>query len=130
MASPSVGGVYSLMPSPEELARYDFNDKSSLASLVWRVNITFIVLVGIVVSMRVFTRAYMTRQFFIDDYLVVFAALFTIVSATTSLVATRYGLGSHVWNLTPPIENMMEDIKHCVQVRSPVFRPDTSVLPR
>jgi hypothetical protein len=110
-------GAYSLTPTPEELAKYDFNDKSSLAQTVWNVNITFIVLVGVIVGLRAFTRASVTGRFFIDDVLAIFAAFFTIVSATMSLVATRFGLGMHVWNLTPPLDNIMENIKHCVQVR-------------
>ena len=109
-------GAVSLTPSAEDLAKYDFSDKSTLAPTVWHVNITFIVLVGVVVSLRAFTRAHMTGRFFVDDVLAIFAALFIIVSASTSIVATRYGLGMHVWNLTPPVENIMENIKRCVQL--------------
>ena len=103
--------------SPEELANIDFSDKSSHASSVWSVNITFIVLVGIIVSMRVFTRAQMTGRFFADDVLAVFATLFIIISASCALVATRFGLGQHVWNLPPPLTLIEETVKKCVQVR-------------
>ncbi|KAK5651679.1 hypothetical protein OQA88_11745 [Cercophora sp. LCS_1] len=109
-------GAVGLMPPPEELARYDFNDRSSLESTIWTVNITFIVLLTVVVSLRAFTRAHMTGRFFADDYLAIFAALFIIVSSGTSIAATRYGLGQHVWNLEPPLENIMDNVKKCVQL--------------
>ncbi|KAK3327030.1 hypothetical protein B0T19DRAFT_151123 [Cercophora scortea] len=105
-----------LIPSADDLTHYDFSDKSTLAPAIWQVNLTFSVVIGVVVTLRVFTRAFLTRHFFIDDILIVFAALFTLVSATTALVATRYGLGMHVWNLPPPLDNMMDMLKHCVQL--------------
>lgn len=114
-------GSFNVIPSPEELAKYDFSDKSSLTSTIWNVNITFIVLVGVVILLRVYTRARMTGHFFVDDVLAIFAAVFTLVSASTSLVATRYGLGMHVWNLPLPVENVMENVKQCVQVGLPAF---------
>ena len=104
-----------LIPSTGELARYDFSDKTSLAPSIWHVNLTFIVLVGVVVSLRIFTRAYMTKHFFADDWLAVVAAAFILVSASTALVATKYGLGLHVWNLPQPMFDM---IMNCVQVRT------------
>ncbi|KAK3935586.1 hypothetical protein QBC46DRAFT_46352 [Diplogelasinospora grovesii] len=102
--------------SPEQVAQIDWNYHSTLAPAIWRVNLTFIVLVGVVVSLRIFTRAYITRHFFVDDVLIVFAAIFTLVSSSTALAATRYGLGQHVWNLPMPVENMLDELKHCVQL--------------
>ncbi len=109
-------GAYNLTPTAEELANYDFTDKSSLVGEVWRINIAFIVLVSVFVSLRVFTRASITRQFFVDDVLAIFATLFILVSSATSIVATRYGLGMHVWNLEPPLDSIMVNIQRCVQV--------------
>ena len=91
-------GTFTSIP-PEELAKIDFSDKSSLAQSVWNVNITFMVLVAVVVSLRIFTRAHMTSHFFADDVLAIFAAVFIVVSASCALAATRFGLGEHVWNL-------------------------------
>ncbi|KAM7194241.1 hypothetical protein V8F33_007387 [Rhypophila sp. PSN 637] len=102
-----------LMPNTGELAQYDFTDKSTLTPAIWNVNLTFIVLVSVVVSLRVFTRAYMTKHFFADDVLTIIAAVFIIVSAATALAATKYGLGLHVWNLPQP---MFENITQCVQL--------------
>lgn len=53
--------------TPEEIAQIDFNDHSTVAPAVWAVNVTFMVLVGIVVALRIYTRACITKQFFIDD---------------------------------------------------------------
>ncbi|KAK3365498.1 hypothetical protein B0T24DRAFT_723232 [Lasiosphaeria ovina] len=103
-------------PSIQDLAQYDLSDRSTSAPVIWRVNLTFIVLVGVVVSLRIFTRAFITRHFFADDVLAVFAAIFTLVSASTALAATEYGLGMHVWNLPPPISNMVDMITHCVKL--------------
>lgn len=102
-----------LMPSTGELEQYDFTDKTTLAPAIWNVNLTFIVLVSLVVSLRVFTRAYLTEHFFVDDVLTVIAAVCILVSASTALVATKYGLGLHVWNLPQP---MFENIMNCIQV--------------
>lgn len=116
---------------PKELAKIDFSDKSSLAGSVRNVNITFMVLVAVIVSMRVFTRAHMTSNFFADDVLAIFAALCIVVSASCALAATRYGLGEHVWNLTPPLEFIEETVKKCVQVgrSSPPWYPMVSTCP-
>ncbi|KAM7185221.1 hypothetical protein V8F20_011903 [Naviculisporaceae sp. PSN 640] len=102
-----------LMPSTGELAQYDFTDKTTLAPAIWVVNLTFIILVSLVVSLRVFTRAFLTKHFFVDDWLTIIAATFILLSASTALVATKYGLGLHVWNLPQPI---FENIRTCVQL--------------
>lgn len=117
-------GSFTSIP-PEELAKIDFSDKSSIAASVRNVNITFMVLVAVIVSMRIFTRAHMTSNFFADDVLAIFAALCIVVSASCALAATRYGLGEHVWNLTPPLAFIEETVKKCVQVRRP-SRPEVS----
>lgn len=63
----SRGDSVFLPASPEELAKLNFNDHSTLAPAVWAVNVTFIVIVIIVVALRTYTRACITRQFFSDD---------------------------------------------------------------
>ncbi|KAK0629461.1 hypothetical protein B0T17DRAFT_457636, partial [Bombardia bombarda] len=108
--------TFSPIPSTDDLSKYDLSDKSTLAPAIWQVNLTFIVLVGVVVSLRIFTRAYITRHFFVDDILAVVAAISTLVSSSTALAATRYGLGMHVWNLPLPVDNILDMIKHCVQL--------------
>ena len=100
-----------------DLSGVDLSDKTSLAPDIWRVNLPLIVLVGVVVSLRVFTRAYLTGHLFVDDILAIMATVFTLGSASTALIGTRYGLGNHVWNLPLPVSNIMEMVTRCVQVR-------------
>lgn len=58
---------YSVIPTPEQLADIDFSDHSTLTTAVWGVNVAFLILVAIVVVLRMYTRACITRQFFTDD---------------------------------------------------------------
>ena len=57
--------------TPSELASilstFDVSKHDSLQPLVLRTNITFIVLVTIVVSLRTFTRLVVVRHFGLDD---------------------------------------------------------------
>ena len=61
------GREYSFPLSGDDWDQIDLNDHSTIAPEVWRINLTFIVLVGIVVSLRISTRALMIRQLFLDD---------------------------------------------------------------
>ncbi|KAK0653064.1 hypothetical protein B0T16DRAFT_110725 [Cercophora newfieldiana] len=108
--------INDVIPSAEDLKNYDLTDKSSLTGMIWQVNITFIVLVSVVMLLRLYTRARITHQFFVDDILAIFAALFILVSSATSLVATQYGLGKHIWNIPFPFENVIFSVKKCVQL--------------
>jgi len=58
---------YSVIPTPEQIADIDFTDHSTLTTAVWGVNVAFLVLVAIIVALRMYTRACITRQFFADD---------------------------------------------------------------
>ncbi|KXH57653.1 hypothetical protein CNYM01_07377 [Colletotrichum nymphaeae SA-01] len=69
-------------------------DKRSLVTVVWAVNLTAFVLVGIIVPLRIIVRCTVTRNFFSDDVLVIISALFTF-----AMPATDLGLGQHSWNL-------------------------------
>lgn len=53
--------------TPEELAQINWNDKSNISPLVWGVNITAIVLIILIVSVRLAVRRFVVRKFFIDD---------------------------------------------------------------
>ncbi|KAK3493606.1 hypothetical protein B0T13DRAFT_504088 [Neurospora crassa] len=115
--------LYPLLPrqaqrpsfSPDILAGYDVSDKSTQKPTIWQVNLVLIVLVGVVVSLRIVCRAYITRRLFVDDFFIILAGLFTLVSASMALAATRYGLGEHIWNLPMPVENMLDMLRQCVK---------------
>lgn len=102
--------------SPDTLAGYDLSDKSTQKPTIWQVNLVLIVLVGVVVSLRIICRAYITRRLFVDDYLIILAGLFTLVSSSMALAATRYGLGEHIWNLPMPLDNILYMLTECVKV--------------
>ncbi|OHF01596.1 hypothetical protein CORC01_03086 [Colletotrichum orchidophilum] len=77
----------------------DVGDKRSLVAVVWAVNLTAFVLVGIIVLVRIIVRCTVTRNFFSDDVLVIIAALFTFAVCALLPIATDLGLGQHYWNL-------------------------------
>ncbi|KAL0935648.1 plasma membrane protein [Colletotrichum truncatum] len=77
----------------------DSSDKSNLVAVVWAVNLTAFILVGIIVPLRVIVRCTVTRNFFSDDVLVIIAALFTFAICSLLPIATDLGLGQHYWNL-------------------------------
>jgi len=59
-----------LMPAgtdPNLLAQIDFSDHTSLKRPALIVSIVFLCLVSIVVSLRIFTRAYFVKTLFLDD---------------------------------------------------------------
>ncbi|TEA13385.1 hypothetical protein C8034_v004418 [Colletotrichum sidae] len=78
-------------------------DKSNLGSVIWAVNLTAFVLVGLLVPLRVIVRCTVTRNFFSDDVLVIIAALFTFGICSLLPIATDLGLGQHRWNIDPDV---------------------------
>ncbi|OLN85422.1 hypothetical protein CCHL11_07979 [Colletotrichum chlorophyti] len=78
---------------------FDVTDKSSLVTVVWAVNLTAFILVGLIVPVRVIVRCTVTRNFFSDDVLVIIAALFTFAICSLLPIATDLGLGQHFWNI-------------------------------
>lgn len=61
------GREYTFPPTGDDWDQIDLSNHSTISPAVWRINLTFIVLVGFVVSLRVSTRALMVRQLFLDD---------------------------------------------------------------
>ncbi|KAK1975183.1 hypothetical protein LZ30DRAFT_668989 [Colletotrichum cereale] len=75
----------------------DFSTSSAanLVTVIWGVNLTAFVLVGILVPLRVIVRCTVTRNFFSDDVLVIVAAVFTFGICSLLPLATDFGLGQH-----------------------------------
>ncbi|KAF6824877.1 plasma membrane protein [Colletotrichum musicola] len=73
--------------------------KENLVTVIWAVNLTAFILVGLLVPLRVIVRCTVTRNFFSDDVLVIIAALFTFGICSLLPIATDLGLGQHYWNL-------------------------------
>lgn len=72
--------------TPEMLVEIDWNDKSTRAGMIMAVNIACIVLIFVFVATRLIVRRVMTRQFFLDDFLVTIASVFTIGLCTVILL--------------------------------------------
>ncbi|KAF4834397.1 hypothetical protein CGCTS75_v003189 [Colletotrichum tropicale] len=77
----------------------EVTDKSNLVTVIWAVNLTAFVLVGLFLPVRVIVRCTVTRNFFSDDVLVIIAALFTFGICSLLPIAMDWGLGQHYWNL-------------------------------
>ncbi|KAG8162365.1 hypothetical protein KVR01_008130 [Diaporthe batatas] len=74
-------------------------DHSSRASSVMAVNILFICVVAIVVSLRAFTKHSMTRKLYLEDYLMIASSLWFFSFCAVNLAAVPVGFGQHVWDL-------------------------------
>ncbi|OCK94201.1 uncharacterized protein K441DRAFT_637026 [Cenococcum geophilum 1.58] len=97
-----------------DISQFDFGDHSTNKGAILKVTITSIILVSLVVVVRALVRAYIVRRVFLDDVLIIFGAVFTVALSATTLAATKYGLGQHVWNLD--LTNILSETKHCIQL--------------
>ncbi|PSN61477.1 hypothetical protein BS50DRAFT_504244 [Corynespora cassiicola Philippines] len=102
-----VGGV------EVDISSFDFSDHSSNVPSVKTANAILIVLVSCFVGLRVFVRLFIVRKIFLDDILILAAAVFTITLAAVCIAATNHGLGTHVW-LLPPAD-AFDIAKSCIQ---------------
>ncbi|KAH7361092.1 hypothetical protein BKA66DRAFT_213953 [Pyrenochaeta sp. MPI-SDFR-AT-0127] len=103
----TVGGI------PVDTSELNFNDNSSKVASIKTANITLIVLVVLFVGLRLFVRIRIVRKVFVDDILIVLAAVFTTALASVCVSATSHGLGTHVWML--PMTHIFDIIKSCIQ---------------
>ncbi|KAI3395079.1 hypothetical protein diail_1836 [Diaporthe ilicicola] len=99
----------------DDLAAFNTTDHSSRAWSVWTVNIIFIVLVAILVSLRAFTKLSMTRKLHLDDYLMIASAFFFFSFCAVNLAAVPLGLGKHIWDLPGDTKEEQFDIATRVQ---------------
>lgn len=106
--------IFSTSLTPEELSQFDFNDHSTLEPLIVAVSAVCMALISSVVCLRLLVRRFYTGRFFLDDYLVILASIFTIVVCSVVIAATKYGLGKHVWNLN--FSNIIAELKVCIQL--------------
>jgi hypothetical protein len=119
--------------TPEQLSQIDFSQKSDISNIVLIVSGIVIALLGTVVPLRLWIRKRVTGRWFLDDFLVIFATIFTLVVCACSIagtmsrlyvwpvfkvltpfVATKSGLGKHIWNLD--FLNIFTILKNCIQL--------------
>ncbi|CAK7213126.1 hypothetical protein SBRCBS47491_001696 [Sporothrix bragantina] len=106
--------LYTASLTPEELAQLDLSNKSSLETLVTVVSAVAMALITSIVVLRLTVRRYSVGRFFLDDYLVILASIFTLVVCSVVIAATKYGLGQHVWNLD--LAHILDNLKVCIQL--------------
>ncbi|TLD29253.1 hypothetical protein PspLS_03460 [Pyricularia sp. CBS 133598] len=63
--------------------------------------ITLTSISSLFVSLRLYTRAIIKKSLYPEDYVIVLALLMSWGEAAFHIVAVRYGLGRHMWELTP-----------------------------
>ncbi|USP75186.1 hypothetical protein yc1106_02460 [Curvularia clavata] len=92
-----------------DISQFDFQDHSSRVITVKAWSIVFCCLVFLTVALRIFARVKYVHRVFVDDVLIVLAAVFTIALGAMSIVATNHGLGQHVWRL--PLATLFDTLK-------------------
>jgi hypothetical protein len=60
-------GSNTYLPTPQQLAQIDFSDRSTNLATIWAVNITSVVLVSVIVSVRIYVRTGFKGSLFLDD---------------------------------------------------------------
>ncbi|KAL1870752.1 hypothetical protein Daus18300_005072 [Diaporthe australafricana] len=83
----------------DDLAAFSTADHSSRAWSVLTVNILFMGLVAVFMSLRAFTKFSMTRKLYLDDYLMLASAFWFFAFCAVNLAAVPVGLGQHIWDL-------------------------------
>ncbi|CAK7211541.1 hypothetical protein SCUCBS95973_001150 [Sporothrix curviconia] len=106
--------LYTTNLTPAELAQLDLSNKTSLETLVTAVSAIAMALITSIVVLRLMVRRYSVGRFFLDDYLVILASIFTLVVCSVVIAATKYGLGQHVWNLD--LADILDNLKACIQL--------------
>ncbi|KAK2058249.1 hypothetical protein LY76DRAFT_616619 [Colletotrichum caudatum] len=87
---------------------------SNLVKVIWGVNLTAFILVGLAVPLRVIVRCTVTRNFFSDDVLVIVAAIFTFGICSLLPVAIDFGLGQHSSDIESAVS--VDDTKNLLQL--------------
>ncbi|KAL3440649.1 hypothetical protein BJX65DRAFT_300330 [Aspergillus insuetus] len=74
-----------------------------------------LVVVGLSIStgcliMRTYTKARIIRNLWWDDFCIIVAWIFVVVTQTLILYGFNYGIGVHIWDLTVPTFNMWQKV--------------------
>ncbi|CAK7265054.1 hypothetical protein SEPCBS57363_001386 [Sporothrix epigloea] len=106
--------LYTTNLTPAQIAQLDLSNKASLVTLVTVVSAFSMALITSIVVLRLTVRRYSVGRFFLDDYLVILASVFTLVVCSVVIAATKFGLGEHVWNLD--LAHILDNLKVCIQL--------------
>jgi hypothetical protein len=110
----------------------EFLPHDSYVGEIYRVNISFICVISIIIIVRLIVRAFMVKHVAVDDYLMVAAGLCANVFSALAIVGMclvllfgrvlwltvqgiRYGLGKHIYDL-PQNSQLVDNTKNVIQV--------------
>ncbi|KAL1794317.1 hypothetical protein ACET3X_007738 [Alternaria dauci] len=96
-----------------DITEFDFSNLSSRLGTVTITCTVSIILVVLTVALRIYSRARYVKHIFLDDVLIIFAAVLTVALAGMAIAATRYGIGQHVWLLS--IATLFDTLKICIR---------------
>jgi hypothetical protein len=72
----------------------------SLYPITLSLTVSFSILVFFAIVVRVFTRAYLLKHFYIEDGFMIAASVVLFIFVGLLLAPFRYGFGKHQWNVT------------------------------
>ncbi|ROV92972.1 hypothetical protein VMCG_08978 [Cytospora schulzeri] len=81
--------------------RLDQGDVDSRQNILYALNITFMALILVVMSVRMYVRLFISRKIALDDVLMIIGTVFTFGLSIASIIAATYGVGLHVADIPP-----------------------------
>lgn len=119
---------FEIPPSLLPYLLHEETDDSTLQPSILKVNIVFIVTIVVATSLRFTVRFHTLRSAGLDDsksltsssrtrkridvftVFMVVALIFALLLSTACLIGKSYGLGKHIWNLSPNVLNLPYDV--------------------
>lgn len=90
-------------PVREDAERWLHEDAFSRGLVLLVVELVLIVLLLVIVSLRIYSRSFLSRIFGLEDWFIALATVFYIgFTITTCLATFDYGWRNHIYNLPPP----------------------------
>jgi hypothetical protein len=91
-------------PTLQEMASWpapNYVNPHTLVPAVYGATIPFTLLMLPFIFVRLHMRLQSKGRLFIDDYIILGAAAFSVGSVVLAIVATNYGLGYKIWDIKP-----------------------------
>ncbi|KAG4443927.1 hypothetical protein IFR05_000567 [Cadophora sp. M221] len=85
-------------------------DFSTLQPSILKVNVIFISTIAITTGLRFVVRFRMLRSAGLDDLLMIVAVSFALLLSISCLIGRHYGLGNHLWNLSPDLTKLPQSV--------------------
>ncbi|KAG0647995.1 hypothetical protein D0Z07_5782 [Hyphodiscus hymeniophilus] len=85
-------------------------DDGSMQDSIIKINAIFLPLILLSTGLRFFVRFRMLRAGGLDDVFMILALLFAVLLSICGLIGEHFGLGKHLWNLSPDLADLPADI--------------------